>query len=545
MQQLNRLENRGGTVRYWLKGVSMLASVLVIGASFAARAADDSSSPATDARVTFSKDIAPIFYSKCAGCHHAGESAPMSLTSYEEARPWLKSIKKNVASRAMPPWHSDPGFGPFKNDRSLSEKEIASIEKWIDTGAPEGDKSAAPAAPKFDDEGWKLGKPDQIIEFEKVDIAADGPDQFRNLMVKLDFPGDKWLRAVEIKPSNRKIVHHMILWQVGEDGQPTPQGWMGAWAAGADPNVFAPGTGRMIKKGNKLMGDMHYHPYGTAGSDVTRIGLYFAEEKDIQKELVNLWVMNDSFEIPAGDSNYEAKSTFKFSQDGKILGLAPHMHYRGKDFVYTATFPDGRKQELLKVSHYDFNWQTNYQFKEPLEVPAGTRIDCVAHWDNSKQNAANPDPNKTVRFGLQSYDEMMIGFVDYIVNEGVRPKPSDDLMESKLEELVAKYPGEVFKVMVPRGPGGSMQASALHVPKTGEGGWYVKIGNLVGKARIFDIKWEGNSFDCKSFIPGQGEGAMKGTLNPANGELDFEMKDTKGNSFPVKGTLVKKAVVSL
>lgn len=284
---------------------------------------------------------------------------------------------------------------------------------------------------------------------------------------------------------------------------------------------------------------MHYHPGELPATDRTRIGLHFADKSEIEKELVNLWVMNADFVIPPGEANVEARSTYTFRQDSHLISLAPHMHYRGKDFKYTATYPDGRVEELLSVTNYDFNWQTGYIFTEPKAVPAGTRIDCVAHWDNSAENASNPDSTKTVRFGPQSYDEMMIGFLDYVVDEGVSPMPEPNPVIAKLADLRERYPGEIFEMKISGGPGGKPQLTALHLPREDEGGWYVGLGAAVGRARIFDIVWDGNAFECKLLIPGQGESTMKGKFDPAKETISFMMRNENGMAFPVVGKLSK------
>ncbi len=478
---------------------------------------------------TFTKDVAPILYENCVSCHRPNDVAPMSLLTYNEVRPWAKAIEKNVSEGVMPPWHADPGYGPFKNERSLTKAEVATIVEWIQAGTPQGDPSDLPEAPEFQDAEWRLGEPDYIVEFGEISVPAGGPDQFHALTAKTDFPEDKWITAIEIKPSSRKVVHHVILWQgaIGGTSGET-NGWLSAWAAGAEPDVFPEGTGRLLKKGADIVGDMHYHPADTSETDRTQVGFHFAESADIEKELINLWVMNAEFEIPAGDPNYEARSTFQFAQDSHILGLAPHLHYRGKDFAYTVTYPDGKTEELLKVSKYDFNWQTNYLFEKPIAAPKGTRIDCVAHWDNSANNPANPDPTKNISFGPQSYDEMMIGFVDYIVDEGVRPKPTDPML-AKVAELVAKDAGNVFTIQVPQGPNDEMQLNAVHVPKEGAGAWYVKFNALVVSAQLRDIKWDGNSFACRMIIPGQGENQLSGTYDAASKQMHMKMVESSGD----------------
>jgi hypothetical protein len=232
-------------------------------------------------------------------------------------------------------------------------------------------------------------------------------------------------------------------------------------------------------------------------------------------------VLNADFQIPAGADDVEALSSHTFAQDVTVLALTPHMHYRGKDFKFTATFPDGASKELLKVSRYDFNWQTGYDFEEPIALPAGSRIDCVAHWNNSATNPNNPDPTKDVAWGLQSTDEMMIGFVDYVVKDGVSPKPVSALL-GKLPDLARQHPGEVWRVDLPMQEGKPPEPMAIHLPKQGNGGWYVAMGNMVLPAPIHSIVWDGNQVTAKADIPNQGTLELQGVVLES-GDIDLTM----------------------
>lgn len=498
------------------ENATKMATAAICGVVFASATAtaDVPSKP------TYSKDIAPIVNANCVGCHRPGSSGPMSLLSYDEVRPWSKSISKYVQQKVMPPWHADEGFGPFKDARTLTDDEIATITRWVDQGAKQGNPSDLPTAPVFNEDGWAFGEPDYIFTLDEVTVPGNSPDQFHDLVHQTNFDEDKWLTAVQIRPGNSKVVHHVILWK----GDGTNQtGWIDAWAAGAAPNNFPEGTGRILPKGGSIIADMHYHPAETDETDSTQVGLYFAKKDEVEKELVNLWVMNASFEIPPGDANYQAISTHTFAQDSQILSLTPHMHYRGKDFNYTATYPDGRKEELLKVSKYDFNWQTAYYFEEPVAAPKGTRIDCVAHFDNSEGNLANPDPTKTVRFGNQSYDEMMIGFVDYVVDEGVSPAANDGPVGAKILSLVEQHPGDIYKAIMGQGPTGN-QISGIHLPRTGDGGWYIEFNGIAVRAALTDIQWTDNDFTSNINIPGQGAQPVSGSLNAATGDLTVKIQ---------------------
>lgn len=504
----------------------VLSAITVAGLTCASAFAEAPAKP------TYTKDVAPIMYEKCTSCHRPGQIGPMSLLTYEEARPWAKSISKNVSEGAMPPWDADHGYGPWKDDRSLSQDEIDTIVNWVSTGAQRGNPTDLPTAPVYEEGEWLLGEPDYVIEFGNFDVPAGGPDQFHDHIYETDLEEDKWITQVEILPGADEVVHHVILWK-GERNGGNATGWVGAWAAGADPMRFPEGTGRLLPKGAVIRGDMHYHPADEVFSDKTRIGFHFAK-KPVEKELVNLWVSNTEFAIPPGAENHEVKSRHTFLEDSHLISLTPHMHYRGKNFSYTATYPDGTQKELLKVSNYDFNWQTEYRFENPEAMPKGTRIDCVAHFDNSVNNLANPDPTKTLYFGPESYDEMMIGFVDFVVDEGMRPSVEVDPIVAKVENLVTEYPGDIFTLKVPVDPKKGMQTTALLLPKEGDGGWYVPMGNFAARAPITNIVWTGNDFTGTASIPGQGETELKGTVNPATEEITVIMR-----GFPIKGVMAK------
>jgi hypothetical protein len=467
--------------------IPIVAAATLAGSVAAARAAT-----AADAEPTYSRDVAPILYERCVQCHRPNQVGPMSLLTYDEVRPWAKSIAKNVEDRSMPPWHAEPGIGHFANDRSLDQTQIDTIVRWVKSGAPQGDPADLPEAPSFPDSKWVLGEPDLVVELEPVTVPAGNQDIFPKLVGKVMLPEDRWVQAVEILPGNRKVVHHVIAFQIKGFGEPDPQGgWIGAWAAGTDPMVFPAGTGRLLEKGANILADMHYHPTETDETDVTRIGIHFADQ-EVPKQLANIWVQNDDFEIPAGAKSHQVVSTYKFWQSGKIMGLIPHMHYRGTDFKFTATYPDGRQEVLLNVPRWDFNWQTSYQLAQPLAIPAGTKVECVAHYDNSADNPVNPDPTKNVKFGLESYDEMMIGFIDFVVDEGVRPKEPQEIRTEKLHELGRTHPGEVYAVHAGR----PEFTAPLLLPRQGDGVFYVIFDGVLHDARVRDIRWDGQSFEA-------------------------------------------------
>lgn len=378
----------------------------------------------TPAPVTFTKDVAPIFYRNCAACHRAGEIAPMSLLTYKEARPWAKSIREKVLSGAMPPWHADPSYGDFKNDRRLSQKEIGTIVAWVDGGAKEGNPKDLPPAPRFT-EGWQIGKPDVVLSMsEAYEVPAEGTVKYQYFFIPTNFTEDRWVQAAEVRPGNTAVVHHVIVFVVGPDaikrrlGLVNREGGIDALvgtAPGEQPMILHDGIGKLIKAGSVLALQMHYTPNGTAQKDRTSVGLLFSK-KPVQQAIMGGAAMNRWFTIPPGVESQEVRSNYTFKADSHILNLMPHMHLRGKDFEYRLIYPDGTSKIILSVPRYDFNWQTRYEMKNPIAAPKGSRLECVAHFDNSTKNKWNPDATKTVRWGQQTWEEMMIGFVGFTLD---------------------------------------------------------------------------------------------------------------------------------
>ncbi len=417
--------------------------------------------------VTFSKDVAPIFNAKCAECHRPGDAAPFSTLTYKDVRPWAKSIKEKVVNRTMPPWHADPHFGQFANDRSLSQKEIDTIVAWVDGGAKEGNAKDLPPTPSFID-GWSIGKPDMIIKVPEYTYKA-GVDEYQYYDVATNFTEDMYVQLAEARPGNRKIVHHILAFiqppggmnlvglsheernkrmdamlknpnspfyrdgflmrlkpeqPVMDDGcDPNRRGGGGGdniltgYAPGHNADIFAPGTGRKIPAGSVIRFQLHYSNQ-TLGSnavekDESVVGLIFSKEPP-QKLVTTNSVGNILFKIPAGAENHKVTACRTIKRDTTIHALLPHMHLRGKSMKYEVFYPDGKSEVLLNVPKYDFGWQTNYVLKEPKRLPAGTRIMVTAVFDNSKNNKFNPDPTKDIRYGEPTYDEMMLGFMDFV-----------------------------------------------------------------------------------------------------------------------------------
>jgi hypothetical protein len=398
-----------------MKRLMMIAAVVLvasIGLVFLPKTSASDAKKATPVKATFNKDVAPIFYKNCAECHRAGEIAPFSLMSYKEARPWARSIKEKVVAKTMPPWHADPNHGTFANDRSLSQKEIDTIVAWVDSGAAEGSAKDLPPTPKYT-EGWNIGKPDVIFKLpEAFSVPAQGEVPYKYFNVSTNFTEDKWVTAAEIRADKRAVVHHIIVF-VMDKGQ---QKLLVGWAPGEQPAQMVNGLAKKVPAGATLRFQVHYTPNGTAAQDQSYVGLIFAKEKP-KNEMQTMPIMNGRFVIPAGDANYKVESTFTFKDDGYIHSLMPHMHLRGKDFKYTVTYPDGKSEVILSVPKYDFGWQTYYVLKTPVRAVKGTRVDCLAHFDNSTGNKFNPDATKEVRWGDQTWEEMMIGWMSYTLDK--------------------------------------------------------------------------------------------------------------------------------
>ena len=369
---------------------------------------------------SFTKDVAPIMFKSCVTCHRAGEIAPLSLMTYKEIRPWARAIREKVISREMPPWHADPQHGEWSNDRRISEKEIDTIVRWIDTGAKEGDARDLPPAPKFVD-GWQIGEPEQIFYMpEEFTVPADGSVPYKYFTVPTNYTEDKYITALEARAGDLSVVHHIVIY-VREPGDQQPKkrdigtGLLGALSPGMTPFMAKPGTAKLIKAGSQLVFQMHYTPSGKVTKDRSLVGLKFARGP-VERVITTTAAYDMRFVIPANAPNHEVKAVSVIDEDTEIVSFSPHMHLRGRDFTYRAIYPDGRSEVLLSVPRYDFNWQVYYYPKKPLKMPKGTRIEGIAHFDNSTKNALNPDPGRDVRFGEQTWEEMMNGFYDYTTN---------------------------------------------------------------------------------------------------------------------------------
>jgi hypothetical protein len=395
---------------------------------------------------TFSREVAPILFKHCANCHRPGEIAPMPLLSYEQVRPWAKSIREKVSMGLMPPWHADAARGTFSNDRRLTDTEKDTLIKWVNSGAPEGNPADLPPAPKFT-EGWEIGKPDVVLGIPPYEVPASGTIDYQNFSVPTNFSEDKWIQAIEIRPGVRSVVHHVLVFsrepggatrspafvsvvpprsQAGprpqapvpssEGQQLGPPALIATMAPGTKAMTFAPGTAIRIRAGAVLSFQLHYTTNGKASFDQTSVGMIFARQPPRQEVRTGSFI-NAVFHIPAGASEEAVDSAIQFERDSHIVALFPHTHLRGKSWRYVLVYPDGRSEVVLSVPKYDFNWQTFYEFAKPLAAPRGSRLEATAHYDNSINNPSNPDPKVEVRWGEQTWNEMQYSGIVYTVDE--------------------------------------------------------------------------------------------------------------------------------
>jgi peroxiredoxin len=385
---------------------------------------------APPAPVTYARHVAPILQRSCVECHRPGQIGPFALETYEDARDWSDTIAEVVAAGRMPPWHADPRFGEFANDRSLPEADRKTLLAWVAQGCPRGDDKDLPA-PRVFPQGWGIGEPDRVLTMKEAfavpAVAPKGGIPYQHFVLDTNLPEDVWVKAVEARPGNRAVVHHMLVY-IGDapaesGGETADRDTLVGYVPGSKPTFYPDGLSKRIPSGSKLVLEMHYTANGTAQSDRSSVALVFTRQPP-RHEVRSRFVLNSKFAIPPGAASHEVTATTTFDKPAVLLSLTPHMHLRGKDFLFRAVYPDGRAEVLLSVPRYDFNWQHTYGLKKPLAVPAGTRIECVAHFDNSRGNPNNPDPLQLVRWGDQSWEEMMLGVVGYFWTEEPKDNPS-------------------------------------------------------------------------------------------------------------------------
>lgn len=385
--------------------------------------------------VSYAEKVAPILAAKCVHCHSEGNVAPFAFSSYHQAKKWAPMMREVVLTQRMPPWHADRDFGRFANDRSLSVEETRTLLAWVAAGAQRGDGgdplAEAKPAPRPE---WAIGTPDRVVSLDhEVELPAQGVFDYQYSYAPAGVSEDTWVRAVDVEPTNRKVVHHALVFIVypiplrhlQPDVRQGLEGYFAAYIPGQDPVPFPEGTAKFVPKGSYFLFQMHYTATGKPEKDRTRLALYFAKDRP-KHEIETHAAYTTSLEIPPGAADYTATASHRLAQDVTLWALSPHMHYRGSWFEYEAQYPDGKKELLLSVPHYDFAWQTLYRLREPKRLPAGTTIVCRGGFDNSARNSANPDPRKSVYFGNQTWDEMFIGYMEYSpLKEAAPPVQAD------------------------------------------------------------------------------------------------------------------------
>jgi hypothetical protein len=398
---------------------------------------------------TFSKDVAPILYKNCASCHRPGDIAPMPLLSYEQARPWAKSIREKVSLGQMPPWHAAQPAGTFSNDRRLTEADKDILVRWAAAGAPQGNPKDLPPAPKFT-EGWEIGTPDAVFSIPKAyDVSASGTIAYQYFTVPTNFTEDKWVQAIEVRPGNRAVVHHVLVFSreqrtpgrtpaytavlpkpialapnannsAAHSDPPAPQKdpdiLIATTAPGTNAMIFEPGSAMRIKAGSTLVFQIHYTANGKPATDQSSVGMIFSRDAPA-REVRNGAFTNVFLKLPAGASDQSVDSVIQFNQNIHITALFPHTHVRGKSWEYRLVYPNGNSEIVLSVPKYDFNWQTYYVYSKPLAVPKGALLEARARYDNSDANPSNPDPKIEVHWGEQTWQEMQYSGITYYVDD--------------------------------------------------------------------------------------------------------------------------------
>ncbi len=399
-------------------GVALVAGILGLATPVSAEAANGVP--------TFAADVAPILYENCVACHRPNHLAPMSLITYEDVRPWARAVKAKVVAREMPPWGADSDIRAYSNDTSLSEDEIATIVAWVDGGAAQGHDADLPTVPEFA-EGWSIGEPDLVFTMlEPFRVPADGTVPYAYVTVPTNLPEDIWISAHEYRPGDRRVVHHVISQVLEDDGQPATADvrWQrdrnrvraeGATVGGYVPNrlgrVYEDGVAVKLPAGADIEAQMHYTTIGEEVWDHSRWGVVVATEKPaLVREARGGQVANLTFQIEPGNPNYEVTAKRTMKEDAYLSTMMPHMHVRGRSAKYVVRYSDGREVVALWVPNYDFNWQLRYKLAEPIFMPKGSELHAIFTYDNSTNNRYNPDPSAAVRWGDQTWEEMMLGY---------------------------------------------------------------------------------------------------------------------------------------
>jgi mono/diheme cytochrome c family protein len=377
---------------------------------------------------TFNRDIAPILYESCAGCHRPGQVAPFGLLTYQDAAKRAGLIAAVTQKRYMPPWKAEPGYGHFQDERRLTDAQIARIAEWARAGAPEGDAAQRPKPPEFAS-GWIAGKPDAILTPSRpFEVPADGRDVFQCFVIPTAYDTERYVKTVEFHPGNPRVVHHALFFvdtsgvarRLAAEGggsypcfggpRITPAGGLGGWAPGAIPEPLPVDIGYIIEKGADVVVQLHYHPDGRPEMDQSSIGVTFTDQP--HKGLTNIVLGSRRLDFPAGEANIVITSSAIVPQDVELIGITPHAHWLAKEMKVEAKLPGGKVEPLIWIRDWDFNWQGTYRYAAPIRLPKGTRVEMRFTYDNSAANPRNPSsPPKPVHFGEQTTDEMAFTFL--------------------------------------------------------------------------------------------------------------------------------------
>ncbi|MHC4924157.1 MAG: redoxin domain-containing protein [Planctomycetota bacterium] len=378
--------------------------------------------PSTPTKVTWHNRVSRIFQRSCMGCHREGESGPFPLTTASEVRRQAGMVEYMVSERAMPPWFATEDSLPMVTDHSLGERERTDVITWLKGGMPEGDAADAPAPRKWPS-GWRIGEPDLVVKVPEQSVPAEGTVPYRYMMVPVPLKEDRWVRALEVRVSAPEVVHHVLVFLKYPQGHPRAkkqrryqgglEGYFAAMVPGEGVLAWRPGRAKFLPAGAVLVFQVHYTTNGTATRDTPSVGMIFADGPP-EEEVRSQGVYNTRFSIPPGAKRHPVSASWTFRRSGSILAFMPHMHVRGAGFRYELELPGEERKTVLDVPRYDFNWQLVYRMRKPLNVPRGTRIHATGWFDNSKENPANPDSSKTVRFGEQTWEEMMIGYFEWV-----------------------------------------------------------------------------------------------------------------------------------
>ncbi len=373
--------------------------------------------PQQTADVTYCNQIARILQNRCLECHREGQIAPFAMTNYSEVAGWGETIAVVFKEQRMPPWHADPKYGHFQNDARLSDDEKQQINTWVAAGCPEGDSNDLPEPIAFN-ETWYLHEgPDEVFYMteQPVSIKAEGSEPYRYYVVDPGFKEDKWVKSAEARAGNPAVVHHIIVFIQPPGGNFRDHGdskLLVGFAPGTRPGEYPEGWAKRVPAGSKLVFQMHYTPIGSEQTDRSMVGLTYSDVSEVTHQVVTTNAISHNFVIPANTKDYAVQATRPHNRDAYLMSMFPHMHIRGAAFKYELESPDGKVETLLNVPFYDFNWQNHYTLKEPMLIPEGSKMICTAYYDNTIGNLANPDPSVEVRWGDQTWEEMMIGWHD-------------------------------------------------------------------------------------------------------------------------------------